>query len=249
MSPVAGLRLKLWLALVGAALVQVAVVAWSAGQLSAVQTHGANSIAASSAQLLVATRWMRAWESELIRAAGAALGGASVHPDAFHEPGGAHLAHLDRLRRSIDTMPLTGDERQQLARVDETRHRLSAADSAVRGFEAGGDAADTRVDAEHRWRSAAHEHLQALRAFAGLQERKLLEVQRQAGADRRATIAGLTALVTAVFLATVLGARSLVRSLGLPAAAPARLVPAGTARPTLPAPVGTGRPTGPRSRG
>ena len=211
-----GIGAKLWLALGGSIMALAMVLAFSAWRLADVQSRSASALAASNAKVLAATQWMGLTDTNLARVTGATLSGNPELAAAFKGPITSTIGRIGEIRKSINAMSLTDDDKKQLAKIDDARKPVLAADAKIREFNAAGDASSARNEMDTAWSPAVVPYTQALRDFVVMQEKSELDVHEQAEAERTSSLIVAAVLVAAVLIAAVLGARLLIRSIREP---------------------------------
>jgi methyl-accepting chemotaxis protein len=208
-----GIGAKLWLSM-GALIVLLAgVLVFSAWRVIDAQTRSAEALAASEAKVRAAMQWSGLTDGNMARVRGATLSGSAEVAALFKPEIAAAIVRIGQIRKSIDSMSLTEADRQLMAKIDDARKPVLAADAKIRDFNAAGDSANARKEMDNAWTPASVIYIQAMRDFVALQEKTVTEMRQQFEEERKASLRIAAILLLLVLLGAVFGAWRLIRSI------------------------------------
>ncbi|MCH8179470.1 MAG: HAMP domain-containing protein [Proteobacteria bacterium] len=210
------ISVKLWAAvaaLIVAMLGTVALAAWR----SAHQQQSANAaLQVSDAKLHAANQWARLSTNTITRVVAAALSSDPFVAQTFAKTNASTIEEITRIQKSIQEMPLSDKDRDQMAKVAELRKQTLALNKELAALRDSGQMDTSREKVLKEFVPLTNAYAEALQGFAALQEEEGRRIQSEISAARRniTTTAGL--MVLAVLIATAVGAHFLIRSIQTP---------------------------------
>jgi len=211
-----GIGGKLWLVLSGLIILLSGVLAFSAWRLISSQDRSADALATSEAKVRAAMQWFNLADGNIVRVKGATISGNPEVAAAFKDEINANIARIGQIRKSIEGMSLTKADRELMARIDESRKPVLAADIKIRELNLAGDSAGARKVMDKAWTPALMTYLQNIREFVALQEKSAAEMQQQFEDERKENLRMAVALLFVFLALTMFGAARLIRSIRAP---------------------------------
>ena len=211
-----GIGGKLWLAMGTMIVLLAGVLVFSSWRIIEAQTRSAETLAASEAKVRAAMQWSVLTDGNMVRVRGATLSGNAEVAALFKPEIAAAIARIGQIRKSIDGMSLTEADKQLMAKIDEARKPVLAADAKIRDFNAAGDSASARKEMDSAWTPASAVYIQAMRDFLALQEKTVTDMRQQFEEDRKASLRVAAVLLALVLALSVFGAWRLIGSIRKP---------------------------------
>ena len=207
---------KLWTAVAALIIAMLGIVALAAWRSVSQQQAADAALQVSDDKLRSATAWASKSTTTVTRVIAGNLSSDPVVAETYAKTNAETIAEINRLHKHIDSLPLTDEDRRQMAKISELRGQVLALHKSLQGMKAAGQHDEVRSKVIGEFAPLAQTYSDALHGFISLQERNATEIRGEIAQARRNITATAAVMVMGVLLLTAIGARFLIRSIQAP---------------------------------
>ncbi|MEX8191464.1 methyl-accepting chemotaxis protein [Comamonas guangdongensis] len=207
---------KLWGAVILLMLCLLGVVGFSAYRSSRAQELSDRAAQQMRQRVDLAIEWMGLTEANAARTLAVILSADPAVEEAFKSPIEATSAQISEVQKSIESMPLSAEDRAQMQRIAASRGAMIAARNQARQLKQSGQIQQGLALVEKSYKPALAAYQQTLRDYVQLQKQEALNSQAEMAAMRLETVKLAGAAVLILLLAMAVGAYFLIRSMRTP---------------------------------
>ncbi len=211
-----GISGKLWAAVMALIVALLGIVAFAGWRAVSQQKAADIVLKVNDTKLHAAHDWAALSSEAMTRVMASSLSADPFVDQTFAKPIADAVARITEIQKGIHEMPLSDEDKQQLARIAELRQNVLALNKEIKTLKAEGKLDEARAKVLNAFVPAATTYMDALRAFATLQERVATETRVSIAADRRATTGLAAVMVLMVLMGVSIGAVFLIRSIRNP---------------------------------
>jgi len=207
---------KLWAAVILLMLCLLGVVGFSAHRSSRAQELSDRAAQQMRQRVDLAIEWMGLTEANAARTLAVILSADPSLEEAFKSAIEATSAQISEVQKSIESMPLSGEDRAQMQRIAAARTAMIEARNQARQLKQSAQVQQGLALVEQSYKPALAAYRQTLREFVQLQKQEALNSQTEMAAMRLETVKLAGAAVLVLLLAIAVGAYFLIRSMRTP---------------------------------
>ena len=211
-----GISGMLWAAVMALIVALLGIVAFAGWRAVSQQKAADIVLKVNDTKLHAAHDWAALSSEAMTRVMASSLSADPFVDQTFAKPIADAVARITEIQKGIHEMPLSDEDKQQLARIAELRQNVLALNKEIKTLKAEGKLDEARAKVLNAFVPAATTYMDALRAFATLQERVATETRVSIAADRRATTGLAAVMVLMVLMGVSIGAVFLIRSIRNP---------------------------------
>jgi len=207
---------KLWTAVAALIIAMLGIVALAAWRSVSQQQAADAALQVSDDKLRSATAWASKSTTTVTRVIAGNLSSDPVVADTYAKTNAETIAEINRLHKHIESLPLTDEDRQQMAKISELRGQVLVLHKSLQGMKAAGQHDEVRSKVIGEFAPLAQTYSDALHGFISLQERSATEIRGEIAQARRNITATAAVMVLGVLVCTAIGAHFLIRAIQAP---------------------------------
>ncbi|MFZ5521791.1 MAG: methyl-accepting chemotaxis protein [Pseudomonadota bacterium] len=207
---------KLWSAVILLIVGMLAIISFAGWRSAASQKEAEAKMELAATKLRTVQQWASMSEVAVTRATASVISADPAVGAAFKDINAKDIARITELKKQIEALPLTDDERAQMRRIAELRTAVLDADKRAKAAKAAGDVEGSMRELNGAFLPAVEIYSKALHQFADSQEQAGQVLRQDVAESRRNTVLTAAGLMAAVLALTVAGAALLIRSIRRP---------------------------------
>ncbi|MFY9461471.1 MAG: methyl-accepting chemotaxis protein [Aquabacterium commune] len=211
-----GISGKLWTAVVALIIAMTGIVALAAWRSVSQQQAADAALKVSDDKLRSATAWAGKSTTTVTRVIAGNLSSDPVVAETYAKTNAESIAEINRLQKHIESLPLTDEDRQQMAKIADLRAQVLALHKSLQAMKAAGQHDEVRAKVVGEFAPMAQTYSDALQGFITLQERNATAIRGEIAQARRNITATAAVMVVVVLVCTAIGAHFLIRSIQAP---------------------------------
>ena len=207
---------KLWTAVTALIIAMTGIVTLAAWRSVSQQQAADAALRVSDDKLHSATVWATKSSITVARVVAANLSSDPIVAQTYAKTNADTIADINRLQKHIEGLPLTEQDRAQMAKITGLRAQVLAMNKALAGMKAAGQHDEVRSKVVGEFAPLAQTYADELQGFIGLQEAQSAGIRGEIATARRSITTTAGIMVLGVLLLTAIGARFLIRSIQAP---------------------------------
>ncbi len=207
---------KLWLPVIGLAVVVVLMTLGSATRTSKLQAEAQRTQHEQQRKFELALRWRGQTETNAVRTVAGIVSSDPVVSDTFKPEIASTTAAISEMQKELEALAASDEEKAAMARIGQTRKAYIDVRNEVSKLKSEGQAEAALGALKQRMLPAVATYLAAQQDFVKLQEQRSDALRVQAGAERMRTVWVVSIVMGSIVLVLAAATWVQVRSISGP---------------------------------